>query len=79
MKIVVKKHVPLVFYIPNCLLHSRPVAAIIVSAMQKEGIAIDRAKLTPLLRQCSAIFRQRRGLTFVEVHAKDGTYVKITL
>lgn len=79
MRIFVKKRVPLVFYIPNCLLYNRFVVTIIVSAMQKDGIAIDRVQLMPLLRQCSEIFRQYHGLTFVEVHAKDGTYIKITV
>lgn len=79
MRIFVKKRIPFVFYVPNCLLHSRLLVAIIVRAMQNDGIPIDRKQLTPLLRQCSAVFRQHHGLTFVEVHAKDGTYVVITL
>lgn len=79
MRIFVKKRIPFVFYVPNCLLHSRLVVAIIVRAMQNDGIPIDWAQLAPLLRQCSAVFRQHHGLTFVEVHAKDGTCVVITL
>ena len=79
MRIFVKKRIPLVFYIPNRLLYSAPMVAIIASAMQKDGITIDRTQLKPLLRQCSDIFRQHRTLPFVDVHTSDGTKVKITL
>lgn len=79
MRIFVKKRIPFVFYVPNCLLHSRLVVAVIVHAMRNDGIPIEQEQLVPLLRQCSAVFRQHRGLPFVEVHAKDGTCVVITL
>ena len=79
MRIVVKKRIPLVFAIPNRLLCSPPVTAIIASAMQKDGVAINRRQLAPLLRQCCEIFRQYHGLSFVEVRAADGTQVKLTL
>lgn len=79
MRIFVKKHIPLVFFIPNRLLYSRFAVSMIAKAMQKDGILMEEAQLLPLLRQCSAIFRQHRGLIFVTVQAADGTQVKITL
>lgn len=79
MRIFVKKHVPLVFYIPNRLICSRFSVFLILKAMQQDGISMEQKHLSPLLQQCCGIFRQHRGLTFVEVTASDGTRVKITL
>lgn len=79
MKIVVQKHIPFVIYVPNRLLCSRFGAFVISEAICRDGISADRAQLASLLRQCSSIFAQHRGLTFVEIFAGDGTQIKITL
>ena len=79
MRIFVKKRIPLVLYVPNRLLCSRLVVALIAQAIQRDGIPIDRPTLARLLRQCCDVFAQHRGLDFVEVSASDGTQVHITL
>lgn len=79
MKISVKKRFPLIIYVPNRLLCSRPVSAIIARAIQRDGIPIDRPTLARLLRQCCDIFAQHAGLDFVEVYASDGTQIHIRL
>ncbi|MCD8355615.1 MAG: hypothetical protein LUE11_03445 [Clostridia bacterium] len=79
MKIFIKKRFPLIIYVPNRLLCSRPVSAIIAHAIQRDGIPIDRPTLARLLRQCCDIFAQHSGLDFVEVYASDGTQIHIRL
>ena len=79
MKIVVRKRLPLVLYIPNRMLRGRLCTFLICEALRGDGIPIDQEQLAALLAQCRDIFAQHRGLRMVEVHAADGTHVTITL
>lgn len=79
MKLFVRRphRLPLYLVFPNRLLFGRFSAWLAVQALKQQKIKIDPKTLYRVFRQIP--YQKWKGLPVIEVHAADGTEVKITV
>ena len=72
MKIVVRKRLPLVLYVPNRMLRGRLCTFLICEALRGDGILIDREQLAALLRQSAITTPNPAALSAVGATFEEG-------